>query len=515
VIATLNGCPSGLATIYVAVDSTPAAPVAFSNSPGTPGICEGDTLVFSATDATPGVTYQWAGPNSFSSTLQNPVILNVTIAADGLYTVTVTTGGTCTNLAVISVSIAATPALSATSNSPVCTGSADTLFLHAVAPAGATFSWTGPYVFSSGNANPQRDSVIYEYGGVYQVTATLNGCKATVNDTVVVVRTPLPPMVEWLTYCQYYLAAPLMAGGDNILWYPTDTAHGIGSSTPPLPPTARDTVMWFFVTQTVNGCISALDSIRVTVNPRPQVTITPADTAVCPHDTVVLTGHDADLVANYLWSPSMYLNHTTTASVTVRPETDIHYTLVASNQYGCTDTAIAVVSVYPAAVINLGDSVILYPGDTYQLDPQTNCSSFIWTPPGGLNNAYISNPIASPEISTKYVVYGETSQGCYTRDSINIAVSAQSLIALPNAFSPGTGANNEFKIILNGIATLNYFRIWDRWGVLVFETNDINKGWDGTYKGTPQPIGVFIYQVEAVTSIGTRIEKHGNVTLIR
>ena len=49
----------------------------------------------------------------------------------------------------------------------------------------------------------------------------------------------------------------------------------------------------------------------------------------------------------------------------------------------------------------------------------------------------------------------------------------------------------------------------------MFETTDINKGWDGTYKGTPQPIGVFVYQVEAVTSIGTKIEKHGNVTLIR
>ncbi len=515
VIATLNGCPSAMATIVVVVDSTPAAPVAGSNSPGTPGICEGDTLTFFATDATAGVSYSWAGPNSFSSTLQDPVILNVTTAADGLYTVTVSTGGTCTNFAVISVSIAATPALSATSNSPVCTGSTDTLFLHAIAPAGATFSWTGPYVFASGNANPQRDTVILEYGGVYQVTATLNGCKATVNDTVVVVQTPLPPMVAWLTYCQYYLAAPLMAGGYNILWYPTDTAHGIGSPVPPLPPTARDTVMWFYATQTVDGCISALDSIRVTVNPKPMVTITPPDTALCPRDSVVLTAHDADLAATYSWSPSMYLSNTNTAMVTVYPETDIHYTVVASNQYGCTDTAIAVVSVYPAAVINLGDSVILYPGETYQLNPQTNCSSFIWSPPGGLSDPYISNPVASPDISTKYVVYGVTSQGCFARDSINIAVSAQSLIALPNAFSPGTGPNSEFKIILNGIATLNYFRIWDRWGVLVFETTDINKGWDGTYKGTPQPMGVFVYQVEAVTSIGTRIEKHGNVTLIR
>ncbi len=516
VIATLNGCPSAMATIYVEVDSTPASPVPSSNSPGLPSICEGDTLTLFATDATAGVTYSWSGPNSFSSTEQNPVIYNVTTAAIGLYTVTVSIGGgTCTSFAVLAVSIAATPALTATSNSPVCTGTDDTLFLYAVAPPGSTYSWIGPYVFSSGNPNPQRDSVIFEYGGVYQVTATLNGCTNTVNDTVVVVRTPGPPMLTWLTYCQYYLAAPLMAGGENILWYPTDTANGIGSPVPPLPPTDADTVMWFFVTQTVNGCISPLDSIKVTVNPKPHVWITPVDTSVCPHDTVVLTGHDVDPSASYRWTPSTYLNSTITPIVIVHPENGILYTLVASNQYGCTDTAVAHVSVYPAAVINLGDSVTLYPGESYQLDPQTNCSSFMWTPPGGLTNPYISNPVATPPISTKYVLYGETAQGCHTRDSINIAVSAESLLALPNAFSPGNGPNAEFKILIKGIASLNYFRIWDRWGVLVFETNDIGKGWDGTYNGTPQPMGVFVYQVQAVTSSGRVFEKHGNVTLIR
>ena len=230
---------------------------------------------------------------------------------------------------------------------------------------------------------------------------------------------------------------------------------------------------------------------------------------------MILSGHDLDLSATYRWSPSLYLNSTTIPVVIVHPENGVHYTLVASNQYGCTDTAEAQVSVYPAAVINLGDSVTLYPGETYQLNPLTNCSSCMWTPPGGLTNPYISNPVASPEISTKYILYGQTSQGCFTRDSINIDVSAESLLALPNAFSPGSGPNGEFKILIKGIATLNYFRIWDRWGVMVFETSDISKGWDGTYNGVPQPMGVFIYQVQAVTSSGRTFEKHGNVTLIR
>ncbi len=512
VIATLNGCPSAMATIYAVVDSTPAAPVAGSNSPGIPSICEQDTLKLFATDATGGVTYSWVGPNSFSSTLQNPEIINVTIAANGQYTVTVSNGTMCTNLAVITVSVTAVPSLTATSNSPVCTG--DTLFLYATAPPGSTYVWTGPYTFYSGAQNPQRDTTILEDAGIYHVTVFLNGCSNSANDTVLVNQTPAPPWVTWLTYCQYYDAAPLMAGGYNILWYPTDTLHGIGSAVPPLPPTARDTVMWFFLTQTVEGCISAIDSIKVTVVPKPTVTLR-GDTAICPLDSVVLRAIDSDPVATYSWSPGMYLDDSTGAVVVARPETDIHYTVVAANQYGCKDTAMVAITVYPAAVITLGDSVTLYPGETYQITPATNCTAFIWFPPGGLNDAYISNPIASPQVNTKYVVYGTTEWGCRTKDSINIYVDPESLLALPNAFAPGTGPNNEFKILKKGIATLNYFRIWDRWGVKVFETTDIDKGWDGTYNGTPQPMGVFVYQVEAVTSIGTKFEKHGNVTLVR
>jgi gliding motility-associated-like protein len=75
--------------------------------------------------------------------------------------------------------------------------------------------------------------------------------------------------------------------------------------------------------------------------------------------------------------------------------------------------------------------------------------------------------------------------------------------------------NNEFKIIKRGIANLNYFRIFNRWGNMVFETTNIDEGWDGTYKGVPQNIGVFVYQVQAVTQSGKIFTKQGNVTLLR
>jgi len=88
-------------------------------------------------------------------------------------------------------------------------------------------------------------------------------------------------------------------------------------------------------------------------------------------------------------------------------------------------------------------------------------------------------------------------------------------LAIPNAFAPGSGPNNIFRIMKRGEASLRSFRIYDRWGVVVFETTNIDAGWDGTYKGIPQPMGVYVYDVDAVTGAGTTFDRKGNLTLLR
>ena len=86
---------------------------------------------------------------------------------------------------------------------------------------------------------------------------------------------------------------------------------------------------------------------------------------------------------------------------------------------------------------------------------------------------------------------------------------------MPNAFTPGNGPNGKFQVILRGEAKLNHMRIFNRWGTKVYESSDINDGWDGTFNGTAQPFDVYVYDIEAVTSTGRTFSKHGNVTLIR
>jgi gliding motility-associated-like protein len=514
VIVTLNGCRD-TAYITAVVDTTPETPVISTNSPGPPGatICQGDTLMLFAFSATAGVLYSWTGPNSFSSTEANPMILNATPLASGVYTLVVSVGS-CSVTSVISSTVTPTPPVTATSNTPVCSGALDTLMLQATGDPGSSFTWTGPYTFFSNAQNPQRNPVSTEYGGVYHVTVLLDGCTNTVSHTVVVNPTPTPPWIKWLTYCQYYDAPYLQAFGSNILWYTSAAAGGIGSTAPPKPQTDTVGVRFYYVNQTVLNCPSAIDSIRVRVNPTPAVTVSPDET-VCPWDSVVLTAVNTDAIAYYKWYPEMYLDKSAGAVVISRPETDIEYMVVTSNMYDCTDTAKVKLTVKANAVVHIRDSVTLYPGETFQIEPATNCTWFSWTPAGGLSSKYISNPVASPEISTKYVVTGMTEWGCKTQDSINVNINTEAILTLPNAFAPGRGVNNLFKVIKRGTATLRHFRVYDRWGVVVFQTSNIDEGWDGTFKGVPQPVGVYIYDVSAVSNTGKEFTKSGNVTLLR
>ena len=126
----------------------------------------------------PGATYSWTGPNGFTSSLQNPVINNVTVANAGSYSVTVTVGQCTSTSATTSVvinSIPATPVVSI--NSPVCEGT--NLNLTASLIPGVSYSWTGPNNFSSSNQNPTITNAGSINAGTYTVTVTANGCTST------------------------------------------------------------------------------------------------------------------------------------------------------------------------------------------------------------------------------------------------------------------------------------------------------------------------------------------------
>jgi len=266
----------------------------------------------------------------------------------------------------------------------------------------------------------------------------------------------------------------------------------------------------YLTVSTAIGC-AGTDSVRIHVYPRFFTSLSVADTGICPGGSVQLGISGA---STYRWIPGYGLSDSSSATPVAAPQTSTQYTVIASDEYGCQDTQSVFVQAYPAGVIDLPDSVNIYPGESYEIHPETNCLYFSWFPPSGLSGVNIADPVARPEVRTRYFVNASTEYGCPVTDSIDILVQ-ETTMDIPNAFAPGNGANNVFRISKRGIATLKTFQVFDRWGLKVFETSNINDGWDGNYKGKAQPMGVYIYIIDAVSDSGKPFVKHGNVTLIR
>jgi len=146
---------------------------------------------------------------------------------------------------------------------------------------------------------------------------------------------------------------------------------------------------------------------------------------------------------------------------------------------------------------------------------------FTWNPTYGLDSPFISHPIAtlSSEVGDQftYIVRATDAAGCYGEDNIIITIFKTGPdIFVPSAFTPnGDGLNDIIKPIPVGVQYINFFRIYNRWGQLVYETNEIGQGWDGKLKGVPQSTNVYVYTVQGVDYLGNKIFRKGTVTLIR
>ncbi len=240
----------------------------------------------------------------------------------------------------------------------------------------------------------------------------------------------------------------------------------------------------------------------------------PNDTAICPGDTIALNAVIQE-GSQFYWLPDYNISSVSSAAPRIWPVADQTYTAYGIDSFGCLDTQSVRVEVRPRATIDMPDSVVIYPGESYRVDPGGNCLYYTWFPPLGLSNADISNPSVSPKVNTRYLVHGRTEAGCGVTDTLDVFVKNDGILDLPNAFTPGKRSNGTLKIIRRGIADLKTFAVYNRWGAKVFETSDINEGWDGTFNGEPQPMGVYIYAIEAVAASGQTINKQGNVTLLK
>jgi gliding motility-associated-like protein len=375
------------------------------------------------------------------------------------------------------------------------------------------FSWT-PLV-NIINANSATPTVTPTTTTVYRVKLDDQGCIN--NDTVrvrVVNAVTLNVMGD-TTICQTD-PVQLRASGDALkyAWSPTTglnnpaIANPIGSSGISTP---------YKVVASIGSC-TAIKTITVTAVPYPIANAGP-DTTLCYNTPGILQGsHDG---SSFSWSPLNYMTNTTSLTPTVVPPRTINYILSSIDTRGCPkpgrDTVL--VTVLPKIQANAGRDTAVIVGQELQFNA-TGGVAYIWSPATGLNATDVANPIGIYDgsiDSIRYKVAVFNSAGC--ADSAYITVKIFKTIPtvfVPTGFTPNNdGLNDQIRPIAVGIARINYFRIFNRWGQLVFSTTTNGAGWDGRIKGVPQATNTFVWEVSAVDYLGKGYFQKGTVTLIR
>ncbi|OSZ78308.1 hypothetical protein CAP35_08615 [Chitinophagaceae bacterium IBVUCB1] len=195
---------------------------------------------------------------------------------------------------------------------------------------------------------------------------------------------------------------------------------------------------------------------------------------------------------------------------------DYPVTLTSTTIKGCRDVITKNVKV-EAFVPFAGNDTIIVKGERINFKASGG-TIYKWTPANNLNVTNIPNPIGFyPDTGMfRYNVHISTPIGCEGDDSIRVWVVNQSSLFVPSAFSPnGDGLNDYLKLLSVGYAKVNFFRIYNRFGQAVFETNDISKGWDGRQNGKTADIGTYFWVISVTDRFGAEEMIKGDVTLVR
>jgi gliding motility-associated-like protein len=307
----------------------------------------------------------------------------------------------------------------------------------------------------------------------------------------------------------------------NAIQYAWTPSAGLSDATIANPVASPTTTTQYIVTAT-RGVCSINDTVVVNVNAAP-IANAGADGFICYGQTYQLQASGG---TTYSWSPSTYLDDPSIPNPVSTPIRDITYILsIISDVNGCASLVNDTMTIDvtpPIKVKTYPYDSIGYPGDQFQLQAVTNDPDVIyyaWTPTWGLSDPTIANPVATVGAIGDDVIYQvitSTIAGCKGEGYVRVRSYKGPDIYIVTGFTPnGDGKNDRFTPFPVGIRELKYFRVFNRWGQLLFSTNRLHDGWDGRFGGREQPTGVYVWMAEAITDDGKTITKKGTVTLIR
>ncbi|OYW78833.1 MAG: hypothetical protein B7Z27_06680, partial [Sphingobacteriia bacterium 32-37-4] len=239
----------------------------------------------------------------------------------------------------------------------------------------------------------------------------------------------------------------------------------------------------YYVTANLGKCQDK-DSIDIKTVPYP-IANTSNDTLICFGNRVQLNATITG--SSFQWFPSLNMFNSNSLQPLVAPAKTTRYFLRVSDTLGCPKTVVdsILVQVAPKPIIFAGNDTVVSTNQPLQLNA-TGAANFQWFPITGLSDPTIANPIAQLGSNIDSIVYrirAHNGNNCFGEDFIKVLVyKGGPAIYIPSGFTPnGDGKNDVLRPIPIGIAQLNYFKIYNRWGQLIFSTAEMGKGWNGIF----------------------------------
>jgi gliding motility-associated-like protein len=454
--------------------------------------------------------YKWDFGNGDTSNLANPPY---TYTTPGTYNVKLLARNVkgCEQTITQPLVIYDKPPFTATNDTLLC--AKDSLQMQAASALPGTYSWTPDNYFILNPKTP--DAIVFPpKSSVYKVTFTdTQGCvnfkdiKVDVRDTIRV-RT-----ISDSTVCTSdEIHLPSVTDGEYTYRW-TDLGRNLVVSTladayvTPSPPKQS------YEIQVALGKCRSADTVTLKVVDPPRATAAP-DTTVCFGIPLTLRATGGTY---YKWTPAYYVDKSTSAVTLAHPPDTTLFTVTVTDTLGCPKpvTATALVNVVPKVNAFAGNDTIIMLNTPFQLNA-TGGVRYTWAPPDGLNSRNIYNPVTTYNRDITYTVTAYTQEGCSGTDNIFVRFIKGPDIYIPNAFSPnGDGLNDLFRPLPVGIVQMEFFRVFDRWGKLMFSSTAYLKGWDGTVNGSIAAVGTYVWVVQGKDINNNTVQRKGTVTLVR
>jgi gliding motility-associated-like protein len=501
-----NGCSNTTTQQTTVIAGANITASAVSNS-----ICAGTSTTFLATG---GQTYTWSPSIGLNSSISASPTAQPNVSTT--YSVIGIDVNGCTGTASISLTVTPLPNVTATGIN-ICSGQSGI-----ISAAGASSYIWGPNsalntnIGASVTASPAVTTT-------YTVNGTdANGCSSSA--TAVVTVNPLPVIgvsPSTVLFCTGASIALSASGATNYSWSPPTGLNTTVGANVSANPTA--TILYTVTGTDANGC-AASATASLTLDPIPVASFNVVPSVGCEPLTVNFQSTSSNGVSSiwFFGDGTSGIGNTTQHTY---PSGIYDVLLIASNTSGCIDSseqfaAVTVLSsptafftMDPPAPGNLPFSANLF----NFLNSSTGASSYLWNFGDHTSDTSFNTSHSFTESGNYYVVLTAIADnGCTdTAQSPLIVIEGEVKPWIPSAFTPNNDeVNDVFKIYGSAIAEID-FRVFDRWGELVFHTNDLTKAWDGNFLGMKSSTDVYVYVVKLQMLSGKKYIMKGDVTLIR